>query len=209
MMGPFLQARRRLAEARRQRLLMSRTARDVTPPPPSAFGSFGAQSWVVPPARVTAPELIHIGERVVIQEHAWISVVAAVDGVQPRLTIGDGTQIARMSHIACVGEVEIGNEVLIAERVLIGDTFHGYEDPDVPIIDQPMVPPEKVMIGDGAYIGQGAIILMGVTVGANAYVAAGAVVTADVAPRTVVVGNPARAVRGYDTDTNAWHRISG
>lgn len=45
------------------------------------------------------------------------------------------------------------------------------------------------------WIGFNAIILKGVTIGEGAIVAAGAVVTKDVAPYTIVAGNPARLVR--------------
>lgn len=44
-------------------------------------------------------------------------------------------------------------------------------------------------------IGAGATILPGVTVGENAVVAAGTVVTKDVAPNTVVGGNPAKLIK--------------
>lgn len=53
------------------------------------------------------------------------------------------------------------------------------------------------MIGDGAYIGTGAVIKQGtpdrpLRIGAGAVVGMGAVVTRDVAPGMTVVGNPAR-----------------
>jgi maltose O-acetyltransferase len=51
-----------------------------------------------------------------------------------------------------------------------------------------------VTIGSRAYIGVGAIILPGVTIGDDAIVGAGSVVRDDVAPGTVAVGVPARAV---------------
>ena len=47
-------------------------------------------------------------------------------------------------------------------------------------------------------IGGGAVLVPGVEVGEEAYVAAGAVVTRDVAPRTVVMGVPARPVHSVD-----------
>lgn len=52
-----------------------------------------------------------------------------------------------------------------------------------------------IKVEHGASIGSGAIILGGVTIGAEAIIGAGAVVTKDVAPRMVVVGNPARVLR--------------
>ena len=47
-------------------------------------------------------------------------------------------------------------------------------------------------VGRGASIGSGAVILGGITIGELAVIGAGAVVTNTVAPRQVVVGNPAR-----------------
>ena len=50
-------------------------------------------------------------------------------------------------------------------------------------------------IGDGAYVGSGALIRQGITIGAGAVVGMGAVVVRDVAPGETVVGNPARVLR--------------
>jgi acetyltransferase-like isoleucine patch superfamily enzyme len=47
-------------------------------------------------------------------------------------------------------------------------------------------------------VGAGAVLLPGVEVGVEAFVGAGSVVTRDVAPRSLVVGSPARHVRDVD-----------
>ena len=52
-----------------------------------------------------------------------------------------------------------------------------------------------VTIGHDVWIGHGAIVLAGRNIGTGAVVAGGAVVTKDVAPYTIVAGNPARPVR--------------
>ena len=52
-----------------------------------------------------------------------------------------------------------------------------------------------VTIGHDVWIGHGAIVLAGRSVGTGAVIAGGAVVTKDVAPYTIVAGNPARVVR--------------
>lgn len=54
---------------------------------------------------------------------------------------------------------------------------------------------QRTTIGHDTWIGHGAIIMPGVAVGTGAIVGAGAVVTRDVAPWTVAVGVPARAVK--------------
>ena len=55
-----------------------------------------------------------------------------------------------------------------------------------------------VVVEDDCFIGQGAIILMGVTVGKGSIIGAGSVVTSDVPPGSVVAGNPARVIHSVD-----------
>lgn len=57
------------------------------------------------------------------------------------------------------------------------------------------------VIGADVWIGTQAMILPGVTVGAGAIIAARAVVSRDVAPYTIVAGNPAQPVRKRFDDT--------
>lgn len=52
-----------------------------------------------------------------------------------------------------------------------------------------------VTIGHDVWIGHGAIILPGRSIGTGAVVAGGAIVTKDVAPYTIVAGNPAKPIR--------------
>ena len=52
-----------------------------------------------------------------------------------------------------------------------------------------------IVICDKAWIGFNVSILKGVTIGEGAVIGACSVVTRDVAPYTVVAGNPARSVR--------------
>ena len=63
---------------------------------------------------------------------------------------------------------------------------------DIP--GQPMTRGD-VVIGNDVWIGMDATVMSGVTIGDGAVVGAGAVVRRDVAPYTIVVGNPAQPVR--------------
>ncbi|MFJ4226080.1 acyltransferase [Paenarthrobacter nicotinovorans] len=55
-----------------------------------------------------------------------------------------------------------------------------------------------ISVGDGAWIGAGAIVLPGVSIGAGAIVGAGSVVTQDLEPHGIYVGSPARLARRLD-----------
>jgi acetyltransferase-like isoleucine patch superfamily enzyme len=195
---------RRLADERWIRRVGSDTARDLTPPLPSAFAAFGAGSSIASPARVLTPGAITVGSDVVIEPHAWLSVVEALPGIRPRLEIGDGCRIGRLFCVACVGHIALEEDVVVGERVFIGDTYHRYQDTSLPILDQPTAMPEKVTIKRGAVLSTGSFILLGVKVGEQAWIGPGAVVSRDVPPATLVVGNPARPVARYDGPSGGW-----
>jgi acetyltransferase-like isoleucine patch superfamily enzyme len=171
-----------------------------------AFASFGHGSHIAEPFTVSCPERIDIGEEVYIGPGAWFSVVDEHHGrrYEPRVWIGHGTSLGPGLVIACIGEVSIGARVLSGPRVFIGDTYHDYRAPDTAVIDQPMSDPRPVLIGSGAFLGVGSVILPGVTIGERAYVGANAVVTSDVPPNSVVGGAPARIIKRWDRDGERW-----
>jgi maltose O-acetyltransferase len=63
----------------------------------------------------------------------------------------------------------------------------------------------RVVIGDGVFVGAGAIILPGSRIGDGSIVGAGAVVRGDVPAGSLVVGNPAKVVSDVES-LAVWHR---
>jgi acetyltransferase-like isoleucine patch superfamily enzyme len=171
----------------------------------------GERSVVYPPALIIGHHRIHVGRDVVVHPGAFLSIVDEHAGHRSdaALRIGDGVRIGNDVVIACCGRIEIADRVLIADRVFIGDTYHEYRNADRPVMDQGLHDPRPVSIGPGAFLGISSAVLPGVSIGAGAYVGAHAVVVGDVPPHTVVVGNPARAVRRWDgaawVDTDPTH----
>jgi acetyltransferase-like isoleucine patch superfamily enzyme len=89
-----------------------------------------------------------------------------------------------------IGSATIGNGVKIASRVSItsGRHQHGKDT----VADDPAPTLAPVTIGDGSWIGEGAIVMA--DVGRRCIVGAGSVVVHPVPDDAVVVGNPARAL---------------
>ncbi|MBI5105954.1 MAG: acyltransferase [Solirubrobacterales bacterium] len=162
---------------------------------------------------VDVPERVHLGRDVHLGDHAWLALVVrrevqvtqggalAPEEHDPHLTIGDRTRFGRDLTVACLGDVTIGADVVGGDRILLGDTYHGYRDPDMPISRQPMEPARPLEIGDGAWLGNDVVVNPGVRIGAGAVVEHRAVVTRDVPPRAFVAGNPARVVRRWGPPT--------
>ena len=112
-----------------------------------------------------------------------------------RVAIRPGTMLFAVVPVPPGAGITIEDDVLIGSGVHIYVGNHKFNDPSTPIIDQGHEEFRPVVLRKGCWIGANAIILAGVTVGENAVVGAGAVVARDVAPRTVVAGNPAQAIR--------------
>ena len=89
-------------------------------------------------------------------------------------------------------KIKIGTKVAISREAFICTASH-----DITKLNRPLKT-APIIICDGVWIGARAIILPGVTIGEGAVVAAGAVVTKDVAPWTVVGGNPAKFIKNRE-----------
>jgi acetyltransferase-like isoleucine patch superfamily enzyme len=125
------------------------------------------------------------------------------------IVVGDRTFMGS-SIVSVADNVRIGSDVLISWGVNIADhdshslDWAGRRDDVRNWLrgekDWSQVSVAPVLISDKAWIGMNSIILKGVTVGEGAVVGAGSIVTKDVAPWTVVAGNPARPIRKVGRD---------
>ena len=116
-----------------------------------------------------------------------------------KVLIGCGSKIT--------GPITFGNDILLAQNVVMSGLNHDYEDPHRPIVDQGFNVKE-IIVEDGVWMGAGVIVTPGVRIGKNAVVGAGSVVTRDIPAYSVVVGNPARIVKYYDFTTKQWVKTS-
>ncbi len=148
------------------------------------------------------PERIMLGAQTHIRGELMVFQCGGEIRIGELCYLGEGSRVwARTS-------IRIGHHVLISHLVDIHDTnSHPLDLPtrrtDIEAIllrgRKPVgieaVVSAPVVIEDDVWIGCKATILKGVTVGRGAIVAAGAVVTKNVAPFTLVAGNPARLIR--------------
>lgn len=148
------------------------------------------------------PECLHLGDDVFINSYVWLSIgkfayqknSPAIES-NPLLMIDSETYIGRFVSISCARKVYIGKKVLIADRCYIGDIQHGFENKDLAIKDQYVVPKGDIYIGDETWIGNNVSILPNVTIGKHCVIGANSVVTKDVPDYHIVAGNPAKILR--------------
>lgn len=143
------------------------------------------------------------GGTLAIGEHSIVGCRVSFDA-PGTIRIGNRSYIGA-SHLVCHTGIDIGDDVIISWGVTIVDHDSHALDwarrrDDIALWhagrknwDGVAIAP--VVIEDRVWIGFGASILKGVRLGAGAVVGAQSVVTRDVAPYTVVAGNPARVIR--------------
>jgi len=88
-----------------------------------------------------------------------------------------------------VGQIALGEFATISQEAMLCAASHDYNDPEFALLTKPIV------IGQRAWIGARAFVGSGVTIGEGAVVGAASAVFRDVAPWTVVGGNPARFIK--------------
>lgn len=109
-----------------------------------------------------------------------------------RTTIGCNVWVSVGSYLDFV---HIGNHVLVGPRAILlsGGHHHRFDRMDVPIKEQGNTEKLALEIGEGAWIGAGAVVMA--AIGANAIIGAGSVVTRPIPADAIAAGNPARVLR--------------
>lgn len=128
-----------------------------------------------------------------IREHATIGrngVIGRGAYIGPGVVLGDNCKI--QNHALVYDPAVLGDGVFIGPAaVLTNDVYPRAVNPDGTPKQADGWDAAGVTIGDGAAIGARSVVRAGVTIGAWALIGAGAVVVKDVAPHSMVLGNPA------------------
>jgi acetyltransferase-like isoleucine patch superfamily enzyme len=131
-------------------------------------------------------------------------------------TIGDESLVGSSSKLD--GTVKVGKAVIIQSNAYLPH-LTVIEDgvfvaPNVCFTNDPY-PQSKRLVGvtveEDAIICANSTLLAGIIIGKNAVIGAGAVVTKDVAPESVVVGNPARFImtrKEFEEKRKKWNKTT-
>lgn len=122
-----------------------------------------------------------------------LELISGQPGMYEKLVIGPGAVIGHHVTINLDAQVALGSNVSLGPFVRLYTGTHQIGPGSNRRVSALLARP--VRIGDGCWIGLGAVILPGVTIGRGCIVAAGAVVGQDVPPNSYVEGNPSRVTR--------------
>ncbi len=140
--------------------------------------------------RISTAGTMRIADRVQIYSTLARSELVAEHGAT--LEIGSRTLVNFGTSIVATGKVSVGAHCHIGPHCMIMDTGYHEIDPERRL-ETPE--PQPVTIEDNVWLGARVIVMPGVTIGRDSVIGAGSVVTADVPPRTVAAGVPAKVVK--------------
>ena len=150
---------------------------------------------------------ISIGNSSSLREYAWLGVATEDPAGEPVIVLDDNCHIGFGSIISAKNLIHLERDVLVGQMVLIVDHNHAYEDIALPVLKQGITRGGKIRIGQGSWIGRGASIICPrgeLTIGRNCVIAANSVVMGNIPDYSVVAGYPAKVIRQYDPEKEAW-----
>jgi acetyltransferase-like isoleucine patch superfamily enzyme len=176
----------------KQPVLSPRSTAKREPLPPAELGEdtiVSTGAIVFAGSRIGARVII--GDQSCVRERVTVGddvVLGRGSLVENDTTIGAMSRIQAHAYITAYSTLE--EHVFVAPCVVTtNDNFMGRTERRLELLEGPT-------IRRGARVGGGATLCPGVVIGEEAFVGAGAVVTKDVPDRVIVVGNPARVLRG-------------
>lgn len=108
-----------------------------------------------------------------------------------RITMGNYCLISPGVRISAAASVQIGDNCMLAANVYVSDSDWHYIYNRI----RPFRCTRPVILQNNVWLGEGVMVLKGVTIGENSVIGAGAVVTRDIPPNVVAAGNPAKIIK--------------
>lgn len=166
------------------------------------------------PFYLRGKKYINFGSNLTTGVGCRIECMQIIGAKEPILNLGQNVQINDYVHICALNRIEIGDDVLIASHVYISDNSHGSykgnshdSNPRIPPIYRAYAT-APVKIGNRVWIGEGVIVLPGVTIGDGVIVGAHSIVNKDIPNDTIAVGSPVKIIKKYNISTKQWEKTN-
>lgn len=141
-------------------------------------------AYISPLSQVRNKRNISVGRACIIRQGS------SVGGRE--INLGRNVRLGHGAHI--MGEVTVGDDVMIAPNVVLAGGRHGMRRNGTPMFYQSSESKGPILIGSDVWIAANSVVTDGVRIGNGAVVGAGSVVTKDVDDYTIVAGNPAKVL---------------
>ncbi|MDX2221370.1 MAG: glycosyltransferase [Rhodospirillaceae bacterium] len=153
--------------------------------------------------QLVGADSLRIGRGSAIGDGSWLNVCIR-DG-QPRMVIGACVLVGRRAVLSSGTYLEIGSHTIFGPNVYVSSAEHEYRGNHLkPILMCGIVDHGRLVVEENCWLGMNAVVSGAITVGRGSVVGANAVLRESVPPFSVAVGSPARIVRMWNPETDAW-----
>lgn len=129
-----------------------------------------------------------------------------MQSLHPSIQIGKNFRVTSDLTIQCGGNINIGDDVLMARNVFIIDYNHGIDPNSTNYLNNELQV-ESINIGNGVWIGNNVTILPGTCIGNKCIIGAGSVIKSKIEDYCMVAGNPAKVIKKYNYDLQKWIKV--
>lgn len=165
------------------------------------------------PIVIRGKKYIDFGHNLTTGYMCRFEVYPQTEGKCKNLIFGNNIQMNDFCHICAIDSVEIGDNCLLASHIYISDNSHGSYHGDINDSSPDVAPVHRnyitspVKIGKNCWLGEGVIVLPGVTIGDGCIIGAHSVVVNSIPTACVAVGSPAKVVKTYNYKSKRWERV--
>lgn len=166
------------------------------------YGQVGKKSYIGKATFIQRKKNLFIGNHTRI----YPGMRAEITKSSASLHIGNNVSIGQNFHVVSYdSKLIIEDDVVISGNVFISNVDHDYRDIGKHLYDQVMLPKET-HVGQGTFIGYGAVILPGTILGKQCVIGANSVVKGVFPDYCVLAGAPASVIRQYNPQSGEWER---
>lgn len=173
------------------------------------------------PRNIANPKNIYIGENVHIGPGCFLLALTEyptkkmqskeystpTQFFSPLIRLGDNFTATSNAQIAAVKEVIIEDDVMFASNVFVADHSHGYANPYLAYKYQEITKIAPVHIKKGTWLGNGVVVMPGVTIGEYAIIGTHSVVNNDIPAQSIAFGAPAKVHKIWDESKKSWQKV--
>lgn len=141
----------------------------------------------------------------ILGDYSVIEDFSCINNAVGEVIIGHHTRVGL--HNTVIGPVHIGNQVNLAQGIVISGLDHNYKNTKLTINEQ-KVSTSPITINDDVWIGANSVIVAGVTIGKHCIIGGGSIVTKNIPDYSVALGNPAQVIKQYNLMTKKWETIA-
>lgn len=171
------------------------------------FAEFGKNSVLYKPLAINSHSSIFIGDNTTILNGSRMQVYNQLTGLDAKITIGNNCYICYNNSFLAGENITLEDGVLMASNILILSENHSTNPEDFRYYMDQELNCKSVIIGEGTWIGEQAIIMPGVKIGKKCVIGAGSVVLKSIPEYSMVVGTPAKVIKRYNFGLHKWEKI--